>query len=97
MKRRARGKAQLAALARDVTQEQMLDAAMGAIAREVLEKTLEGQDPATQKAATRLLLKRAEQHRFDRRMTFTEAGSKVKNKKTPGRAAGESMISRPTG
>jgi hypothetical protein len=73
-------KTRLAALVRDSNQEELLDAAMAAIGREVLEKTLEGQIPAEQRITTRLLLKRADQHRFDRRMTFLEAEFE-KNKK----------------
>lgn len=66
-------KTRLAALVRDSNQEELLDVAMAAIGREVVEKTLEGRIPAEQRTITRLLLKRADQHRFDRRMSFLEA------------------------
>jgi hypothetical protein len=66
-------KSRLSTLAKDSNQEELLDAAMAAIGREVIEKTMEGQTQAEQRTTTRLLLKRADQHRFDRRMTFLEA------------------------
>ena len=73
-------KTRLAALVRDANQEELLDAAMAAIGREVVEKTLEGRIPAEQRITARLLLKRADQHRFDRRMTFLEAESEKSKK-----------------
>jgi hypothetical protein len=88
-------KEQLAALAKPSDQEQLLDAAMAAIGREVLEKTLEGQDASVQKAVTRLLLKRADQRRFDRRMTLLEAEFET-NKKTQAKTTGPGEDSNPS-
>jgi hypothetical protein len=76
-------KAQLASLAKDTDQEQILDAAMAAMAREVLDKSLEAQDPALKKSVSRLLLKRADQCRLDRRLTLLEAEFEKKKKDGP--------------
>ena len=75
-------KAQLATLTSDTDQEQMLDAAMAAIAREAFDGAMQGANPAAQKIITRLLLKRADQRRFDRRMDFLETGL-AKTQKIP--------------
>lgn len=52
--------------------EQLLETVIGLINNEVIQKTLEGEDAAGRTAAARLLLKRADQRRFDRRMEFLE-------------------------
>jgi len=52
--------------------EATLDAAMELIGQEVIQKTLMKDDPKNRTAAARLMLKRADQRRFDRRMKFLE-------------------------
>jgi hypothetical protein len=69
------GKTKLATLARDSNQEQILDAAMTLIGQEVIAKLMEGHGLAMPQAISRLLLKRADQRRFDRRMRLLELNS----------------------
>ena len=65
----------LSSLAKDRHQEQILDAAITLIGQEVIAKTLEGHGLSTQSAMTRIMLKRADQRRFDRRMRLLEGNS----------------------
>lgn len=53
--------------------EALLDLICDSIGEEVLRKTLEGVDAKGRTAAARLLLKRADQRRFDRRMRLLES------------------------
>ncbi len=64
-------------------QEKMLDEIMGMVGEEVIEKTLARLDPASRTAAARLLLKRADQRRVDRRQDFIEAQAKKKSEPPP--------------
>ena len=60
------------------TQEELLDEIMDVLAQEVRHKTLKRQDPNGRTAAARLLLKRADQRRFDRHQSFLETQAKKK-------------------
>jgi hypothetical protein len=60
------------------TQEELLDEIMDSMAQEVRHKTLKRVDPSGRTAAARLLLKRADQRRFDRHQDFIEAQARKK-------------------
>ena len=53
--------------------EKVLDQAMELIGKEVIRRTLYRLNPAARTAAAKLLLKRADQHRVDRRLDMVEA------------------------
>ncbi|MGA2175062.1 MAG: hypothetical protein ABSH38_08795 [Verrucomicrobiota bacterium] len=58
---------------RSQVQERLLDEIMEVIGEEVRHKSLRRMDPAIRTASARLLLKRADQRRADRRQKFLEA------------------------
>jgi hypothetical protein len=60
-------------MAQNAHQEQLLDWIMMLICEEVVERTLERLNPEARTAATKLLLKRADQRRVDRRLDMVEA------------------------
>lgn len=64
-------------------QEELLDEIMEVIAHEVRHKTLKRVDAAGRTAAARLLLKRADQRRFDRHQDFIERQAKKKEPQPP--------------
>jgi hypothetical protein len=67
-------------MAKAMHQEQLLDWIMTLISEEVIDRTLERLNPEARTAAAKLLLKRADQRRVDRRLDMLEAEFK---KETP--------------
>jgi hypothetical protein len=66
----------LAPMAKSAHQEQLLDWIMTLISEEVIDYTLERLHPEARTAAARLLLKRADQRRVDRRLDMLEEDRK---------------------
>ena len=63
-------------MAKKANQEEVLDGIMMLISEEVIERTLERLNPEARTSAARLLLKRADQRRVDRRLKALEAAVK---------------------
>lgn len=60
-------------LIKDAADEKLLDQAMALITCEVITKTLKGLNPMARDSAARLLLKRADQRRVDRKLNLLES------------------------